>query len=271
MFSIGEFSSASGIPVRTLRFYHEEGLLVPAEVDRETNYRSYDHRNLGLARVIVALRELEFSLDEIREILADCRDDADVLGHLERKRVSFAQLVGHYENLIARISELIQADTRAREKDVMSEKTFTVEERVLEPIRVAGIRMVGRYSDCGKGFATLFRRLGRSASGRPMCLFFDGEHRADDANFEPCVPVRGHSILDGIEFHELPGGRCLSLMHRGPYEELSRSYARLWQYTKQQGNEITLPTREVYHKGPGMFFRGNPQKYLTEIQFLIQT
>ena len=28
-----------------------------------------------------------------------------------------------------------------------------------------------------------------------------------------------------------------------------------------------LPTREVYHKGPGMFFRGNPQKYLTEIQF----
>jgi DNA-binding transcriptional MerR regulator len=33
MFSIGEFSTASGITVRTLRFYHEIGLLVPAAVD----------------------------------------------------------------------------------------------------------------------------------------------------------------------------------------------------------------------------------------------
>ena len=57
--------------MRTLRFYHEQGLLVPAAVDRETNYRSYDERNLELARVIVALRGFEFSLDDIREILAD--------------------------------------------------------------------------------------------------------------------------------------------------------------------------------------------------------
>lgn len=61
MFSIGEFSSASGIPVRTLRFYHEQGLLVPAAIDDATNYRTYDLRNLEIARVIVALRELEFS------------------------------------------------------------------------------------------------------------------------------------------------------------------------------------------------------------------
>lgn len=56
MFSIGEFSTVSGIPVRTLRFYHEVGLLVPASVDSQTNYRRYDERNLEMAKVIVALR-----------------------------------------------------------------------------------------------------------------------------------------------------------------------------------------------------------------------
>src|SRR5262245_31837302 len=86
LFSIGEFSSASGIPVRTLRYYHEEGMLVPAAVDSATNYRSYDERNLEVARVILALRELEFSLDDIREILADCREDVDVLEHLDRQK-----------------------------------------------------------------------------------------------------------------------------------------------------------------------------------------
>ena len=80
MFSIGEFSTISGIPVRTLRFYHEKGCSCRRPSIRHTNYRSYDERNLEIAKVIVALRGLEFSLDEIREILAECRDDADILG-----------------------------------------------------------------------------------------------------------------------------------------------------------------------------------------------
>ena len=50
MFSIGEFSTITGITVRTLRFYHELGLLVPAAVDPATNYRTYDERNLKLPK-----------------------------------------------------------------------------------------------------------------------------------------------------------------------------------------------------------------------------
>ena len=42
-------------------------------------------------------------------------------------------------------------------------------------------------------------------------------------------------------------------------------------YVKQNGYALTLPTREVYLKGPGMIFRGNPKKYVTEIQLPIAT
>lgn len=38
---------------------------------------------------------------------------------------------------------------------------------------------------------------------------------------------------------------------------------------KTQGHEIACPTREVYIKGPGMIFKGNPKRYLTEIQILV--
>ena len=38
---------------------------------------------------------------------------------------------------------------------------------------------------------------------------------------------------------------------------------------KTHGYDTRLPTREVYIKGPGMIFKGNPKKYLTEIQIPI--
>src|SRR5438552_17879951 len=39
MLSIGEFSKASGLTIKTLRFYHDQGLLVPAVVDPQSGYR----------------------------------------------------------------------------------------------------------------------------------------------------------------------------------------------------------------------------------------
>ena len=151
----------------------------------------------------------------------------------------------------------------------MSATTIEVEERELQPVLVGGIRMTGYYCDCGKGFATLGQRLGRHIAGKPLCLFYDGEYREGDAAFEPCMPLRKPVEAEGISVRELPGGRGVTLIHRGPYEELSRSYARMFKYAQEHEYEVQLPTREVYLKGPGMFFRGNPQKYVTEIQLLI--
>jgi effector-binding domain-containing protein len=61
----------------------------------------------------------------------------------------------------------------------------------------------------------------------------------------------------------------MSLIHQGPYEELGRSYARVLQYVADHGYKGTLPSREVYLKGPGMIFKGNPKRYLTDIQLLL--
>jgi DNA-binding transcriptional MerR regulator/effector-binding domain-containing protein len=269
MYNIGEFSTISGIPVRTLRFYHEMGLLVPAKVDPQTNYRSYDERNLELANVIVALRGIEFSLEEIREILAECRDDADIVGQLERQKKSLNEKARHYQAVVATIDQLIEKQRRAREESKMA-ATSTIEEREVAPMLVAGIRMKGSYSDCGKGFATLGKRLGRHIAGKPLCLFYDGEYREGDANFEPCMPIRTAIQSNGISVRELPAAHCATLIHRGPYDELKSSYARLLKYVNEHGYKISLPTREIYLKGPGMIFRGTPQKYLTEIQIPIE-
>ena len=114
----------------------------------------------------------------------------------------------------------------------MSVQAFEFEVRDIAPVLVAGIRMTGCYGDCGKGFATLGKRLGRHISGKPLCLFYDGEYRDGNANFEPCMPIRKPVSIEGIDVRELPACRCVVYMHRGHYDELRRSYSIVLKYAK---------------------------------------
>jgi DNA-binding transcriptional MerR regulator len=268
MFAIGEFSKITGLTVKTLRFYHEKGLLAPSYVNEATGYRYYNAADVERARVIRHLRDLGFSLEQIGLILAESREDADLVGWLERRRREVAARIAGEKETLAALDRII-----AQEKEgiVMSgQTTFAIEEKDVPAMLIAGIRMRGKYSDCGKAFGVLCRKLGRHAAGKPQCLYYDGEYKEDDADFEPCIPVRRAVDAEGIVCRELPAGHCVSLVHKGPYEELGRSYEKIFAYIHEKGYRPLIPSREVYLKGPGMIFRGNPKNYLTEIQVLVE-
>jgi DNA-binding transcriptional MerR regulator/effector-binding domain-containing protein len=268
VFSIGEFSKITGLTVKTLRFYHEQALLHPSSVDEQTGYRYYDRSKIETARVITLLRGLDISLEEIREILRGAGDDADLRDVMERQRSAIEGKIRRYRAIVRSVDRFLEQDNEAR--CLMARASFQVEEKIAEPILIAGIRTKGRYSDCGEAFARIGKRFGRSINGKPLLVLFDFEYREDDADFEACMPIRSGTPVDGISVQELSGGDCVALLHKGPSEQLGRSYARLLEYTQEKGFEVVLPTREIYHKGPGMIFRGNPKNYLTEIQMLIK-
>lgn len=151
----------------------------------------------------------------------------------------------------------------------MASNTPNVEYKSVEPVLVAAIRMTGKYSDAGKGFSQLGRKFGRYICGKAFMLHHDSEYKENDANYEVCMPVRGGNSTENIEVRELSGGQCISLIHLGPYDQIGRSYNKIIEFARQQEHQITRPTREVYLKGPGMIFKGNPKKYVTELQILI--
>ena len=66
MLRIGDFARLGGVTVRALRHYDEERLLAPARVDEATGYRSYQFDQLGALDRILALRDLGFSLADVR-------------------------------------------------------------------------------------------------------------------------------------------------------------------------------------------------------------
>jgi DNA-binding transcriptional MerR regulator len=71
MFSIGDFARLGNVSVRTLRYYEEVGVLLPAAVDPTTGYRSYSAYQLSRLHRIVALKDLGLSLRELAPLLDD--------------------------------------------------------------------------------------------------------------------------------------------------------------------------------------------------------
>ncbi len=70
---IGELSAASGCHVETIRYYERIDLL-PRPSRTESGYRAYREADVDRLRFIVRARELGFSLEEIRSLLALAED-----------------------------------------------------------------------------------------------------------------------------------------------------------------------------------------------------
>jgi DNA-binding transcriptional MerR regulator/effector-binding domain-containing protein len=268
LFTIGEFSRISGITVKALRFYHEQHLLIPTSIDPQSGYRYYHESLIEPARAIVYLRELELPIESIRQILEDAQDDdAQLIASLQKHKKEIEQRIRALEKAVRSLDQFIQNERQV--KAMSAQVTYDIQEKSVNPMLIAGIRAKGKYGDCGKRFGQICRSFGRFCSGPPMTLYYDCEYKENDADFEACVPVKQAKNVEGISVHEIPGGRAVTLLHRGPYDQLHASYAKITAYVKEKGYTVAGPTREIYLKGPGMIFKGNPKKYLTEIQFPI--
>ena len=67
LYKIGDFSKKTDKPIRTLRYYDEIDLFKPKEVDLFTGYRYYSDEQIKDLELIDELKEIGFSLEEIKE------------------------------------------------------------------------------------------------------------------------------------------------------------------------------------------------------------
>jgi MerR family transcriptional regulator, thiopeptide resistance regulator len=144
---VGELAKRTGLSVRTLHYYDEIGLLQPNSVTT-SGHRVYGAEELARLQQIKSLRQLGFSLDEIRA----CLDAPDFSAHrvvaLHIKRLR--DQIGAQERLVA-LLETIDASfaagaiaspdelIRAIESMATLEREFTAEE--LAEIKTRGKRL----------------------------------------------------------------------------------------------------------------------------------
>jgi DNA-binding transcriptional MerR regulator len=114
-YTVNKLSKLSGVSARTLRYYDEIGLLTPLKVV-ESGYRIYGSHELDVLQQILLYRELDFPLEEIKQILQSSDFDRQTaflthLSKLEAKRTRLDLLINSVQKSIAEMKgEIIMKD-----------------------------------------------------------------------------------------------------------------------------------------------------------------
>ena len=90
MFTTGEFTKVARVTRRTLRHYREIGLFEPVG-ESESGYHYYTMEQLPRLHRILALRDLGFSLDQIRPMVDEEVDPAEMRGMLQLRKAEIEQ------------------------------------------------------------------------------------------------------------------------------------------------------------------------------------
>jgi MerR family transcriptional regulator, copper efflux regulator len=102
LMQIGQVAERTGLSLRTIRFYEEEGLVVPT-ARTDGGFRLYSADDVARLEVIKRMKPLGFALEEMRELLT-------LLAALDSDTGDRAQLVDRlrmfHEAATARVSAL---------------------------------------------------------------------------------------------------------------------------------------------------------------------
>jgi DNA-binding transcriptional MerR regulator len=261
---IGEFSRASSLSVKTLRAYHEAGLLVPAEVDPATGYRSYSVAQLTDAAVIRRLRELDLPLDAVREVLV-ARDPARTAKVLSEHGAVLRDRLATVRRAIDELYLALAAPASHTPVHVRPEPARVVL-RVTETVTEADwLGFLDRARVLLRATATTAGAVVTGGFGACYPTLLD-----DDAQeVVAFAPIAAPTLLDararsaGARVDDLAATDVAVLVHRGSYDDLADSYHHLGAWVATNAEPTGLPVRELYVVGPGE--SDDPASWRTEI------
>jgi len=244
--TIGDFSRATHLSVKTLRHYHGLGLLVPAEVDASSGYRRYTTEQIPAAQVIGRFRDLDMPLEKIAEVLSapDLRTRNDLISaHLAQLEQELAET----QAAVASLRDLLEGPP----------SELLIEHRSEAAIRAAAISEVVDLDELGPWFQGAIGELNATLAahrvpiaGPPGAVIsneFFADERGDVTIFVPSgAPVRP---VGRVTAASLPAVELATTVHAGSHADVDRTYGSLATYVSEHALGVDGPIRERYLVG----------------------
>jgi len=219
---VGDFSRATHLSVKTLRHYHQVGLLEPVTVNPDTGYRYYSAGQIPTAQVIRRLRDLEMPVADVKAVLAapDApARNALIAAHLNRLEAELAQTRDAVESL----RNLLQPP----------EGPMAIEHRSV-PAAAAGT----------------VRAQGLHATGPSGGVYASELFQHDRGEAIMFIPVEGRVRAVGrVTPIVIPATELAIICHYGSLTDADLSYAALGAYATAHEISVDGPLREYYLRG----------------------
>ena len=268
MFKIGEFSKLVQVPVPTLRYYDEVGLLKPIEVDRFTGYRYYSADQLPRLNRILALKGLGFTLEQIAEVLAEGLSPEQMRGMFRLRHAQISQQLAEVQ------SQLIEVEVRLQQieqEEAMS--TYDVILKQVEPLLVASVRAkLPLHNDVSPLYAEVYGAMSSHAAeaGQTLAIWYDDDYKSDNVDGAAAFILRSRIPENGrMRVDELPAATMATTVHHGSYNTLGKAYEAILKWMEPNSYRIAGPSREIYLYNT-MPVNHDDSTYVTEVQVPVE-
>ncbi len=267
MFSIGEFARHGRVSVRMLRHYDATGLLRPARVDAASGYRFYTAGQLARLNRIIALKDLGFSLDQVRLMLDEQVSaeqlrgmlrlrQAELQSRLSADRARLAQVEARLQ-IIEREGAMPADDIQVKQIPAVRVAELTATAASLEPAAITPV-IRPLYAELGS-------RLGRAGvtPAGPAIAYYEDVPDGDGVVVHATLPVNAEPA-DGQDFAivDLPAiTRAATVVHRGPMDDVLRTIQVLARWIDGNGYRSSGYPREFYLECPE-----DEAQWVTELQ-----
>lgn len=259
MLRIGDFSKLAQVPIATLRYYDQLGLLKPAEVDRFTEYRYYSVEQLPRLNRILALKDLGFSLEQIERLVNDNVSVQELRGMLLLRQADAERQVLEEQARLARVA------SRLREIEQEGKPSrYDIVTKSVAPLWIVSTRQtVGHANEMSELCWNLHGQLrawsikhkfAPLAPPAPQLLnlYYNTEYTETDLDLEAAIliapPPKSYKTQNApYTVRELRGEPLIaSGVHRGAMDEVSELIQALLMWVSTNNYEITGPAREVH-------------------------
>jgi DNA-binding transcriptional MerR regulator len=264
LFAIGDFARHGRVSVRMLRHYDAIGLLRPAHVDPATGYRSYAAAQLADLNRVVALKDLGFTLEQVRTMLTVELNLVEVRAMLKLRQAELETAVAESA------ARLTQVEARLRSIE-LGDETPAVVVKELPATRyvvLSGVAADFTPEEIGPVIRPLCAELGErlpgatgvQPAGRLTCFY---EPSGDQVRLHAGVPaaVSPGGELNGLTVLDRPACRVACLVHRGPIEAVLAAWQALARWLDDNGHRTSGPACELYLDVPE-----DPDQWVTELQ-----
>ena len=246
-FAIGDFSRATHLTVKTLRHYHETGLLQPALVDPRTGYRRYTTEQIPVAQIIRRFRDLDMPLDAIRTLLAasDVRRRNELIAaHLKRLEGELAKTQGavaSLRNLLEHPAQRVDIGRRRAEQVTAAAISEVV------AVKDALSWYLGALGDLRASLSAQ-RKIATGPAGGIFSNAIFSHARGEATVFIPCEgTVRA---VGRVTPRVVPAVELATIVHAGSPTNIDLAYGSLATYVAQHALAVEGPLREYYLVGP---------------------
>ncbi len=259
LYRIGLFAQMNRITVKALRFYEEQGLLLPAKIDEESGYRYYAMRQMETLHRILALKEAGFTIEDMKHLDAS----ADERSFLLRKKNAILEKIAELTLQLSKIDGYLMSGGNSLSAPVMIK---TIPETVCAVMR----RRIDSYDalfDIMPEMGSYMEEAGCICALPEYCFtrYLEPGYKEEQILVEICEAVAEKKAdRDCLQFRTIPEIRAACIYHKGSYRDFPKTYERILRYIEENGYEICGNIRESYIDG--VWNKDSEEEWLSEIQ-----